>query len=63
MKKDSAPGLPAIPSMDTASSTALDAQTQQRQSALRAGGQTNITGGSGIIIGSDVSSLTLVGSS
>lgn len=57
------PGLPAIPSMTDAKSTAQDAQTSQRQAALRAGAATNVTGGSGIVLGSDVSSLTLVGSS
>lgn len=54
---------PALPSETAAASTAQAAQTQQRQSALAAGGQTNVTQGAGIILGSDVSSVTLVGSS
>ena len=61
--KNKMPGLPAAPSIDSAGATALDAQTQQRQAALLAGGQTNITGGSGIVLGSDVNAVTLVGSS
>lgn len=60
--KSSVPGLPAIPSMASASDTSQEAQKQQRRSALIAGSQTNITGGSGIVLGSDVNSVTLVGS-
>jgi hypothetical protein len=62
-KNSQPPALPATPSLDTAQSTAQGAQTQQRQAALAAGGSTNITNGTGIVLGSDVSSLTLVGSS
>lgn len=60
--KNKQPALPAVPSLDSAATTAQGAQTTARQAALAGGGQTNITGGSGIILGSDVSSLTLVGS-
>ena len=55
------PGLPSAPDMGVAQDTATNAQTQQRQASLAAGGQTNVTGGSGIILGSDVNSVTLVG--
>lgn len=61
--KNKAPSMPALPSMTSASETAGTAQTQQRQAALAAGGQTNVTSGSGIVLGSDVQSVTLVGSS
>ena len=57
------PDLPNLPSLDSSKETALSAQTRQRQAALAAGGNTNITGGTGIILGSDVSSVSLVGSS
>lgn len=57
------PGTPTTPSQNTAAQTATQAQTQQRQAALAAGGQTNVTGGSGIVLGSDVNSVTLVGAS
>lgn len=57
------PSMPAAPSLEDASANANKAQTQQRQAALVSGGQTNITGGSGIVLGSDVQSLTLVGAS
>ena len=58
-----APSMPAAPSLTSASDTANTAQTQQRQAALAAGGNTNVTSGTGIVLGSDVQSLTLVGSS
>lgn len=54
---------PTAPTETAAANTATAAQTQARQQALMAGGQTNVTGGSGIILGSDVHSVTLVGSS
>ena len=57
------PVQPTLPTETAAASTATAAQTQARQSALSAGGNTNVTGGSGIIVGGDVSSVTLVGSS
>lgn len=57
------PAQATLPSETTASSSAQTAQTQSRQSALAAGGGTNVTSGSGIILGSDVSAITLVGSS
>jgi hypothetical protein len=53
---------PTLPTEISASNTAQQAQTQQRQAALAAGGNTNVTGGSGIILGQDVNSVTLVGS-
>ena len=53
---------PAAPSMTEAQGTATEAQTAQRRSALAAGAGTNITQGSGIILGSDISSVTLTGS-
>jgi hypothetical protein len=56
------PGMPAAPSMTEAQGTATEAQTEQRRSALAAGAGTNVTGGSGIILGGDISSATLVGS-
>ena len=54
---------PAAPTETAAANTAQAAQTQSRQAALAAGGSTNVTGGSGIILGSEVTSLSLVGSS
>ena len=57
------PSTPAAPSTATAQQTATEAQTAQRRSVLAAGGGTNVTGGSGIILGSDISSVSLVGSS
>jgi len=61
--KDGQPAQAAAPSTATAQQTATEAQTAQRRSALAAGGETNVTGGSGIILGSDISSISLVGSS
>ena len=61
----STPGQPAqatAPNTATAQQTATEAQTAQRRSALAAGAGTNITQGSGIILGSDISSVTLTGS-
>ena len=61
---NSAPKAPAqapLPTETAAANTASAAQTQQRQSALAAGAATNVTQGSGIILGSDVSSVSLVG--
>jgi hypothetical protein len=60
--KNSQPAPAPLPTETAAASTATAAQTQARQSALIAGGQTNVTEGSGIILGGDVSSVTLVGS-
>jgi len=57
------PASPTAPSTTTAAATATAAQTSQRQAALSSGGQTNVTSGSGIILGQDVSSVSLVGSS
>lgn len=57
------PQSATLPSETAAANTAQAAQTQSRQAALAAGGSTNVTGGSGIILGSDISSVTLVGSS
>lgn len=57
------PGLPATPSLDSASTTAQADQTAQRRALLAAGGNTNITNGTGIVLGSDVNSVSLVGSS
>ena len=57
----SVPGQPTAPSTATAQQTATEAQTAQRRSVLAAGAGTNVTGGSGIILGSDVSSVSLVG--
>ena len=61
--KPDQPSLPTSPDMNSADKYAQDAQNNQRQIAIRAGGNTNITGGSGIILGSDISSVSLVGSS
>ena len=57
------PSQATLPSETAAANTAQAAQTQSRQAALAAGGSTNVTGGSGIILGSEVTSLSLVGSS
>lgn len=57
-----APGLPPVPSLSDSEKAAKDAQTQQRRAVLAAGGMTNVSGGTGIILGSDVSSVSLVGS-
>ena len=58
-----APSLPTTPNMDTAKNTAQDQQSAQRRAALASGGNTNVTGGMGIVLGSDISSVSLVGSS
>ena len=57
----SPPALPAAPSLATSAQTATDAQKAARVAALQSGGLTDYTGGSGIVLGSDVKSATLTG--
>ena len=61
-KTPSEPALPAAPSISTASNTASTAQTAARAAALQSGGLTDYTSGTGIVLGSDVSKATIVGS-
>lgn len=63
-KKSDAPSplpLPNSPDSNKASSDASTAQTRQRQIMLASGGQTDFTGGTANLLGSDVSSETLLG--
>jgi hypothetical protein len=61
-KTPSEPALPVAPNMLIASNTASTAQTAARAAALQSGGLTDYTDGTGIVLGSDVSKATIVGS-
>jgi hypothetical protein len=60
--KPKSPSSPAAPSTSTAAEAAKSAQLENRKTFLAAGGQTDFTGGLGILTGSDVGKSTLVGS-
>jgi hypothetical protein len=60
--KPKAPGAAAAPDPNAAAAAAQAAQTDARKTFLASGGQTDFTGGLGILTGSDVSKSTLVGS-
>lgn len=51
----------ALPNQKTAGQDASQAVNDQRKKALATGGLTDYTGGSGILFGSDVHSVSLVG--
>lgn len=60
-KPPAAPATPAA-SQAAAQNTAEAAQLQARKTFLSAGGQTDYTGGLGILTGSDLKAATLTGS-
>lgn len=55
------PALPSPPDPNAAAGTADAAQTRQRQILLATGGQTDFTGGTGTLLGTDVQKQTLLG--
>jgi hypothetical protein len=56
------PGAEPLPDPNAAAQTALDAQNKERRALLASGGKTDMTGGSGMLLGSDIHSLNLGGS-
>ena len=50
-----------LPSVDTSTQDAKDAQANQRRMMLAAGGQTNITGGNAPILGDDIKTINMAG--
>lgn len=60
-KSPDQPNQPALPNQVDANKTGAANIASQRENLLRAGGQTDNTGGLGILTGSDVSKTTLVG--
>jgi hypothetical protein len=59
--KVSAPASATLPSASTANTTAAATVANQRAALLYAGGQTDYTGGLGVLTGSDVSKTSLIG--
>lgn len=61
--KPKAPGIDAglLPDPEKAKQTAATDQANQRRSLLAAGGRTDVTGGTGVLTGADVSKTTLLG--
>lgn len=60
-KSPSAPAQAALPDSGTATDKANSKTSNTRQLLLASGGQTDYTGGLGVLTGSDVSKSTLVG--
>lgn len=60
-KAPKAPDQPALPDQSKADASAANTVANQRQVLLSAGGQTDYTGGTGILTGSDVTKTTLLG--
>lgn len=60
-KAPSQPTQPTLPNSQTADNNSQATVANQRQILLAAGGQTDYTGGLGVLTGSDVSKSTLVG--
>lgn len=60
-KAPSSPDQAALPNTVTAEKNAQATVANQRQILLAAGGQTDYTGGFGVLTGTDVSKSTLVG--
>ena len=59
--KNNSPAQAPLPSIQASSQTAQASQGQSRAAALAAGGLTDYTGGTGIVLGSDVKSACLIG--
>lgn len=59
--KSPADTAPALPSVSTASNTASTTVNNSRAALLASGGQTDETGGLGILTGSDVATSSLIG--
>lgn len=55
------PSAPALPDPNKASDDAAEKLKTQREILLRAGGQTDLTSGTGVLLGTDVSKETLLG--
>ena len=55
------PALPAAPDPNAAVQTALDAQNLERRKLLATGGNTDVTGGKAMILGSDINTLNMGG--
>lgn len=60
-KTPSGPDKAALPDPTKASASASNTVANQRATLLAAGGQTDFTGGLGVLTGSDVSKTSLVG--
>ena len=60
-KSPSQPAQAALPNSTIAQTNANTTVANQRATLLAAGGQTDVTGGLGVLTGSDVSKTTLVG--
>ena len=58
---DDSPAQSTLPSQATSQEISKQAQLEQRRAAILAGGLTDITGGTGIILGSDIKHATLIG--
>ena len=56
------PAAVAPPDPNKAAQDALDAQNKDRRALLASGGKTDLTGGSGMLLGSDINSLNVGGS-
>jgi len=52
---------PTTPSQSTANTTAASTVSDQRATLLASGGQTDMTGGLGILTGSEIQSSSLIG--
>ena len=61
-KKADLPAAAALPDPNKAAQDALDAQNKDRRALLASGGRTDLTAGSGMLLGSDIHSLNLGGS-
>ena len=61
-KSSDTPTAPAAPDPNKAAQDALDAQNKDRRALLASGGKTDLTGGSGMLLGSDINSLNVGGS-
>ncbi len=61
LKASTVPSPISETAVDEQKSKAEDTITQQRRTLLASGGETNITGGSANILGSNVASKTLLG--
>ena len=60
--KGSEPAPAPLPDPNAAAQTALDAQNKDRRTLLASGGRTDLTSGSGMLLGSDINSLNVGGS-
>lgn len=60
-KSPSGPDKAALPDTGAAEKSAAATVANQRQTLLAAGGQTDYTGGLGVLTGADVSKSTLLG--